>query len=342
MNESGETEAPARPEAYAHGPSWVLSRRFDSMHDLTTQVQGWDIDFRQIDEGPLTVDLLQVGTGRCLLSRARFNRRFHQRGVSPAGMRTFGVLESGVTDVTWGGREVDETTLIVFHPLGDFEAVAAAGFHCYVISFAERHLGLVAEHLGFEQVLRKLDGADMVTLPDLDEMADLRSVVRTFCAKVEGIRERNPASVLPADLVERLEHEIPGRILAALAGSDVDLRLPPEELRYQAARRAVEFAEDNSEEVLTVEDLLEATGVSRRTLNYAFRGHLGVTPKTYLKSMRLDAARLELEVSGPGAKIADIANRYGFWHLGQFAADYRKQFGELPSETLRRTDHNGS
>ena len=31
--------------------------------------------------------------------------------------------------------------------------------------------------------------------------------------------------------------------------------------------------------------------------------------------------------------IRDIANRYGFWHMGQFAADYKKLFGELLSKT---------
>jgi hypothetical protein len=32
----------------------------------------------------------------------------------------------------------------------------------------------------------------------------------------------------------------------------------------------------------------------------------------------------------------DVANRWGFWHMGQFAADYKRQFGELPSATLKR------
>lgn len=27
---------------------------------------------------------------------------------------------------------------------------------------------------------------------------------------------------------------------------------------------------------------------------------------------------------------------HGFWHMGQFAADYRAIYGELPSKTLRR------
>jgi len=35
--------------------------------------------------------------------------------------------------------------------------------------------------------------------------------------------------------------------------------------------------------------------------------------------------------------VTDVANSWGFWHMGQFAADFRRQFGELPSETVRRT-----
>jgi len=30
-----------------------------------------------------------------------------------------------------------------------------------------------------------------------------------------------------------------------------------------------------------------------------------------------------------------VANAWGFWHMGQFARDYRRLFGELPSDTLR-------
>jgi AraC family ethanolamine operon transcriptional activator len=35
-----------------------------------------------------------------------------------------------------------------------------------------------------------------------------------------------------------------------------------------------------------------------------------------------------------GKRISDVANDWGFWHMGQFAADYKKLFGELPSEIL--------
>jgi AraC family ethanolamine operon transcriptional activator len=34
--------------------------------------------------------------------------------------------------------------------------------------------------------------------------------------------------------------------------------------------------------------------------------------------------------------IQDIASHWGFWHLSQFAQDYRQLFGELPSDTLHK------
>jgi AraC-like DNA-binding protein len=34
--------------------------------------------------------------------------------------------------------------------------------------------------------------------------------------------------------------------------------------------------------------------------------------------------------------LTELAMEFGFFHLGRFSEQYRKQFGELPSETLKR------
>jgi AraC-like DNA-binding protein len=38
--------------------------------------------------------------------------------------------------------------------------------------------------------------------------------------------------------------------------------------------------------------------------------------------------------AGDTATVHAIAERWGFWHTGEFASDYRRLFGQLPSETL--------
>jgi transcriptional regulator GlxA family with amidase domain len=60
---------------------------------------------------------------------------------------------------------------------------------------------------------------------------------------------------------------------------------------------------------------------------------------TYLGRLRLAKAHEDLrDLDSSGRTVAEIANRWGFLHLGRFAAAYRTQYGNLPSHTLRRGD----
>jgi AraC family ethanolamine operon transcriptional activator len=55
----------------------------------------------------------------------------------------------------------------------------------------------------------------------------------------------------------------------------------------------------------------------------------------YFKARRLNAVRHELRAAAAGTtSIGTIAQRWGFWHSGEFAGDYRRLFGELPSQTF--------
>jgi AraC family ethanolamine operon transcriptional activator len=57
---------------------------------------------------------------------------------------------------------------------------------------------------------------------------------------------------------------------------------------------------------------------------------------SFLRAMRLNGVRRALrKADGVHESVADVAARWGFWHLSHFAADYKAMFGELPSETLR-------
>lgn len=78
-------------------------------------------------------------------------------------------------------------------------------------------------------------------------------------------------------------------------------------------------------------------GVTERTLLRAFRETYGVPPKQYLMFRTLHGVRRALRAGAPlDQTVADVLTRHGIWEFGRFAARYRRQFGELPSETLRR------
>ncbi len=74
-----------------------------------------------------------------------------------------------------------------------------------------------------------------------------------------------------------------------------------------------------------------------RTLSRAFRSRHGLGVMGFLKRRRLETVRGELLAAEPGStSVTQVALRYGFAHLGRFSVEYRKLFGERPSETLAR------
>jgi transcriptional regulator GlxA family with amidase domain len=85
-------------------------------------------------------------------------------------------------------------------------------------------------------------------------------------------------------------------------------------------------------------EIAHAAGVGVRALMRGVEKRVGVSPARYLLHWRLDRARAELLDAAPGTvSITEIAMRWGFGNLGDFAARYRGRFGELPRATLRRS-----
>jgi len=87
---------------------------------------------------------------------------------------------------------------------------------------------------------------------------------------------------------------------------------------------------------LRVAELARFCDVPERTLQRHFVAFLGRPPLAHFRRLRLAAAREALLSPSDGASITDIATRFGFTHLGRFAAEYRRLFGETPSATLAR------
>ena len=85
---------------------------------------------------------------------------------------------------------------------------------------------------------------------------------------------------------------------------------------------------------VTLTDLERISGLSARSLQYAFQTRFGCTPMQWLRQQRLMAAQNKLAAPQQGDTVTSIAFSCGYTSLSAFAADYRKEFGKLPSATL--------
>ncbi|WP_161600847.1 helix-turn-helix domain-containing protein [Teichococcus oryzae] len=108
-------------------------------------------------------------------------------------------------------------------------------------------------------------------------------------------------------------------------------------LRVQIVRKADDYLQANPARPIYTDELCAALGVSASCLHGAFETTLGISPHRYLKLRRMTMVRaMLLSGSTPWHSVKAAALSHGFWHLGQFAHDYRSLFGESPSETLIR------
>lgn len=100
-------------------------------------------------------------------------------------------------------------------------------------------------------------------------------------------------------------------------------------------KRAIDYMHAHLSEPITIEDIAAAANVSIRTLQQGFRRFRLTAPMAYLQELRLQAVHQELLSTEQRRSVGEIALKWGFLHLGRFAAEYRKRFGELPSHTGR-------
>ncbi|MBY3222728.1 helix-turn-helix transcriptional regulator [Rhizobium laguerreae] len=115
-----------------------------------------------------------------------------------------------------------------------------------------------------------------------------------------------------------------------------ELALPAPAPAPRHVKWAIDFMQEHIAEPISLNDIALAAKVSVRTLQQGFRQFRQTTPMSYLQDLRMAAAHRDLLESDEKQAIADIALRWGFTHLGRFAAEYRKRFGKLPSQTLKR------
>ncbi len=310
---------------------FILNRSYNDIDELNESIRTWDFDFRQLERGRFQGDIFQFVGDTIQFGRGRFGRRLEQLGATPRKFRTFVIPIEPSARFHWRGKEVKGSNILVFPRSGELHALSTAGFGVYTISLQEEALANTCSLKG---------------LPDLPELLGDREVLdcspaimrglRHLCEQTQSRIEKAFSSAEHASLQKDLDSEWPCALLAALTTS-APAPIPPLRLRSKALHKSLEYVRAYPTEAVSVRDLVTVSGASWRTLDYAFREQLGITPKEYLKLTRFHGAHKELRLAKSSLKgVTEIATNWNFTHLGRFSSDYRKIFEELPSATLKR------
>jgi AraC-like DNA-binding protein len=303
----------------------VLSRHFYSNFvDVLSPAAGWQARFDVMPAGAVTLGDLHFGTD------VRID--FGELGAYHVDVPLAGRL-------AWhqGGAQpsvADQNSAAVFQPVGDT-----------VLDNWEADCRLIAvkvDRIALENTLAAMLDRPVTSPVRLGPRLDMSSGLGSSWLRLVQlimVDTAQRASLIHHPLVgQRLQESL---VTGLLLATDHQYRNQLDSRRQftaapRAVRRAAEAMRAEPERPFTVADLAAVAGVSRRSLQQGFQRYVGMSPMTYLREVRLGRAHDELRYGDAAdMSVAEIAYRYGFLHLGRFAALYRRRYGESPSQTLR-------
>lgn len=301
---------------------------------LHTAIQDSRLEHLQLERGRFEGRIAHSASTDSRIDWGAYRLSLLSRGQLSPDRITLTMAVGGQGDWRVHGREAAVGDVVVFAEGGELLAVLPPQAQWLSLQLPRERLenaGLVLPRCPVSQARRVSAGLAPSLAGMLSDLAPVLSPA--------GLPAHTDPQPEPAAHALTLAHEqLCWALLSHLAchspAGDTGSAFSPGE-RWQVVRRAEQYLRECDSASVRIEDLCRAACTSLSRLERAFRETFGVSPRRYLTLLRLAAVRRELLRHEAGASVTQVATRWGFFHLGRFGQDYKAQFGESPSQTLR-------
>jgi AraC family ethanolamine operon transcriptional activator len=285
---------------------------------LTEAVRDAGFEHRQLHPGAFRGELVRAEVGELTIDRGCYSQTLLARGGFSPTRVTIGFLLSDREPGCINGIRSRAHDLVVFPEGGELDYVLPAATEWCAVQLDRD--ALLAAGIPEESI-----GRMSVVSPRAGQHARLAQLMR---AAVDGLMSAEARQTFRDALIEELYQSLDPR--------RDQYRHPSFYERADLLRRFERLVDEQGPERCSIAELAQTLGVARRTLELAFHDYLGLSPARYVAVLRLNAMRRELlRASADTLRVADLAERHGIAHLGRFAGEFRKMFGEHPKDTLR-------
>lgn len=303
-----------------------------ALEDAGGQADAFDwseVEYCQVGAGRYDGRVSHLGLGGLSLRQEWQNRDIHKRGAAAGDFCTLSFFEERV-DCWCNGRryELPHSPVFFLPAGGEIDIYVKGDTSLGYVVLDQPALRSRAQIL--EPALSPWRKGDMGVVSD--DSRPLFELMETVRAR-RRLGVRTDWTALAARFTDLLATSVAdaSRAQAPLPSSFAT--------KHRVVRRARNYIADCLDREICpgIVDVCRKVGVSQRTLQYCFVELLQMTPVAFLRTLRLNRARSELgRPATTGVSVTEVATRHGFWHLGNFARDFRLHFGEAPSVVLAR------
>ena len=301
----------------------LIKAIFDDFDTFDEAIKDWELDFKLLSKNDFSAYLNMFSSETFALGRTRLHGKIEQRGLTPPGFRSIVIPVDYNNEYIWLNKKVSGKEFLIFPKNGILDGISFNNFDVYVVSIEETMLFQILENLGYKNSKKLFSGDERTLYLSQTFSRNFHRLADEFLHTQINNQKRH------AVFINNIIHFI----LKYIEDSNQSIILLPQKKKDVTLSKAIEIINNRKGDLLSIQQLCALTSVSERTLQYAFRDKYKVSPGEYIKAVRLNKVRKELFLSkGQKIKISTLAGKYNFWHMGQFAKDFKAQFGMLPSE----------
>jgi AraC family ethanolamine operon transcriptional activator len=291
----------------------------------------WALQYEQLSEGAFHGRVEQIHLPSAYMVRETLNRSVRQRGEIGRDMYGFAMVLQPDGEAICNGQRLHGHSLLVGRgndlDLCNTHAsqIGALSVDCDVVNTVSQRL--------FDRPLGSwLE--QQIAISVRREVADrLRTRLNHVFVNADRL---HTAQGSEAPAMSRVRDDMLLAFLDELPLETDTSHLRSIALRRRVVSRARDMMLARTDQPPSLLEVCSHVGASLRKLNYCFQDILGMSPARYLRVLRLNGVRRQLKNErNPRIGVQDVVAHWGFWHPGQFSADYKRQFAELPSQTRR-------
>ena len=309
---------------------WV-DVEFNDFATFNEALKDWYLDLHQLDGGTFYSRVRQVIMPEIQVGHTKLDSYIDQKGDSPADLWSFVILGKESSMFNFNHQMTQSTsTMVIYSPGHAINAVSTPGFEIYVFSIQSAHLSKIAASLGLTEIEEKLSKIDRVEL-DVDQADSLREQLQNILTSVSRMEDKESTGQEREIFLKLLPTQF-FKVLHEHMDCAPVREFKSQHLCYMQARA---YMHTNLHQPIGIDEIAKKFDITERTLRNHFQGELGISPKQYLNTIRLQRVRKELVKQKKRVNIEAVARNFGFNHMGQFSKRYKDFFGELPSETLK-------
>ena len=246
------------------------------------------------------------------LASAHYDDGMMYNGYAPLDTITLTLCVKKSSSLTANRKILEEGDILIVDDAQEYEIIFNDSIELKLISLRKE---FISKH--FPYLFRLID----------EVYRDNNNVIEKFFSRIFKTKHTCTEQEIELELLRVLQS------LNLSSQTPVNKNLTKKEALLFTIR---DYMLNNLQSNIKIKEIYSIFNISERSLQNGFKKIFGISPKRFLKVLRLNEAHKDIKERKNNQNIGEIAMKWGFENFGRFSKDYQQFYNVLPSQDIEQ------